>query len=69
MKLKNLCDCYLNISCVDGHCPLILEENRYGHVSSTCDDYCGYGFHGCCTCFFYKDNVCNECVHNHVKVK
>lgn len=34
--------CYEN--CVNGHCPLIIEEERYGGRSSTCDDYCNPGF-------------------------
>lgn len=37
-------DNYCYESCVNGHCPLIVEEERYGVRSSTCDDYCGHGF-------------------------
>lgn len=37
-------DNYCYESCVNGHCPLIIEEERYGVRSSTCDDYCGHGF-------------------------
>ena len=37
-------DYYTNYTCVDGHCPLIVEEEKYGIRTSTCEDYCGHGF-------------------------
>lgn len=36
-------DYYTNYNCVSGNCPLMVEEEKYGIRSSTCDDYCGTG--------------------------
>lgn len=59
-------DYYTNYNCVSGNCPLMVEEEKYGIRSSTCDDYCGTGFGGCSTCYFEESDSCNECVHNKV---
>lgn len=45
-------DYFVNFRCVDGHCPLIVEEQLYGVRTSTCDDYCGSGFLGCNNCYY-----------------
>ena len=59
-------DNYCYVSCVDGHCPLFIEDEIYGVCVSTCDDYCGSGFSGCDTCCFLGDVViCGDCIHEH----
>lgn len=57
-------DCYSNDKCTNGSCPLIVEESMYGCVVSSCDDYCGVGFRGCCTCTFEDSEFCIDCIHN-----
>ena len=59
-------DFFVNFECVDGHCPLIVEEQKYGISTSTCDDYCGSGFLGCDNCYFEDSEECKECVHNDI---
>ena len=54
---------YVNHACIDGNCPLLVEETRYGNIISKCEDYCGSGFHGCNNCYFKETEMCNECVH------
>lgn len=58
-------DNYCYIGCVDGTCPLIIEEERYGVRLSTCDDYCNPGFYGCDTCYFLGDVMCDDCIYKH----
>lgn len=59
-------DYFVNFRCVDGHCPLIVEEELYGVRTSTCDDYCGSGFLGCNNCYYECSEECKECAHNDV---
>lgn len=55
-------DCYVNGRCVDGCCPLIIEEELYGVTTSTCEDYCGnYMDSTCESCWFLDSSICNEC--------
>lgn len=55
--------CY--VTCVDGHCPLFIEEERYGGRFSTCDDYCNPRFLGCDNCAFLGDVICDDCIYKH----
>ena len=55
-------DFYVNYSCCNGSCPLIVEEQKYGCRISSCDDYCGSGFNGCHSCYFEESKYCNECI-------
>ena len=57
-------DRYTYFNCSNGSCPLIVEEEKYGIRTSTCEDYCGSGFCGCSTCYFEGSDICRECVHN-----
>lgn len=59
-------DFFVNYTCVDGHCPLIVEEEKYGGCTSTCDDYCNSGFLGCNNCYYEDSEECKECVHNDI---
>lgn len=56
-------DYYTNYTCSSGHCPLIVEEEKYGVRTSTCEDYCGSGFGGCNNCYYENSELCEECVH------
>lgn len=56
-------DYYTNYTCISGHCPLIVEEEKYGVRTSTCKDYCGSGFGGCNHCYYENSELCEECVH------
>ena len=56
-------ECYVNYSCVNGYCPLIVEEEKCGGRTSTCEDCCGGGFHGCNSCYFQGSGMCDECIH------
>lgn len=58
-------DNYCYEKCIDGRCPLIIEEERYGVRLSTCDDYCNPGFFGCVTCYFLGDVMCDDCIYKH----
>lgn len=57
-------DSYTNYNCVSGNCPLIIEEEKYGVRTSTCEEYCGSGFGGCENCYFEDSKICDECVHS-----
>lgn len=57
-------DYYTNFNCSNGHCPLIIEQEKYGGTTSTCNDYCDVGFCGCSTCYFEESEYCIECIHN-----
>lgn len=54
-------DCFTREDCVNGCCPMLVEEQRYGVCISTCDDYCGTGYTGCSNCYFEDTEICNEC--------
>lgn len=60
----NMNDYFVYFNCVNGHCPLIIEEELYGCRTSTCQDYCGGGFCGCNNCWFDGSPYCKDCVHN-----
>ena len=60
----NMDDFFVYYKCVDGHCPLVVEEELYGCRTSTCQDYCGGGFCGCNNCWFDGSPYCKDCVHN-----
>ena len=53
-------DYYVNENCVNGNCPLIVEEELYG-VRGKCENYCK-GFNGCNTCYFEGSTYCKECI-------
>lgn len=55
-------DFYVNYSCCSGSCPLLVEEQKYGSRTSSCDDYCGSGFQGCHNCYFEGSKYCNDCI-------
>lgn len=55
-------DCYVNESCSNGSCPLLVEEALYG-VRGNCQDYC-MEFNGCHTCFFEYSKMCDDCIYN-----
>ena len=57
-------DRYANDWCSNGSCPLLIEEEMYGLMTSSCTDYCGYGFHGCNTCSFEGSEICIDCIHS-----
>lgn len=65
----NMDDIFVYYKCVDGHCPLVVEEELYGCRTSTCQDYCGGGFCGCNNCWFDGSPYCKDCVHNEKKVR
>ena len=60
-------DGYVNDASVNGSCPLIIEESLYGSRVSSCDDYCGSGFLGCCNCYFEDSEFCIDCIHRFEK--
>lgn len=58
-------DCFTYYNCVNGNCPLIIEEEMYGTRTSTCKEYCGNNsFSSCNSCYFEGSDICNECIHN-----
>lgn len=63
---KQRTDKYVNTTCVDGNCPLIVEDEKYGAQTSTCADYCGEGFHGCEHCYWGGGEMCEDCIHQQV---
>ena len=55
-------DWYVNSACVDGTCPLIVEEVTYGVVLSDCASYCGNEKEGTCkSCYFDGSDICGKC--------
>lgn len=57
-------DYYVYISCVNGNCPLLVEESKYGSQISTCKEYCGEDtYSGCNDCYFNGSPMCKECIH------
>ena len=64
--MGNKSDNYCFERCVDGHCPIVIEEEIYGCCTSDCSDYCGNVFHGCDFCYFYGSDFCNDCIHEEV---
>ena len=63
------CDNFLNEKCVDGTCPILVEEALYGSRGK-CDDYCGSGFTSCNFCYFRGNpDFCNPCIHKGGKEK
>ena len=55
-------DCYVNSACVDGTCPLVVEEMTYGVVLSDCESYCGNEKEGSCkSCYFDGSDICKKC--------
>ena len=57
-------ECFTYYNCVSGNCPLIIEEEKYGVRTSTCEDYCGdNNFCGCNNCCFEGSDICNDCIH------
>ncbi len=51
-------------NCVDGHCPVLVEEFKYGVRISSCEDYCGCVIENCENCYFEGSYMCNECIHS-----
>lgn len=58
-------DNYCYVGCVDGTCPLIIEEETYGVNFSTCDNFCGPFVPACDTCYFFGDVFCDDCIYRH----
>ena len=57
-------DLYVYRCCVDGSCPLLVEEQLYGLQVSTCKEYCGNSSYDTCeNCFFFDSDKCEECEH------
>lgn len=55
-------DYFIYASCVNGTCPKIAEEAKYGTMSS-CDVYCGNEFPGCDSCWLGESEECLDCTH------
>lgn len=57
-------DLYIYRGCVDGSCPLLVEEHLYGARVSTCKSYCGDASYDTCDhCLFFDSDMCEECEH------
>lgn len=64
--MKKESDNFCYYKCVSGHCPLIIEEEKYGVRVSTCVDYCGdSSYSGCSDCCFEGSDLCSRCIHYH----